>query len=118
MTAAISAGATAFCISFSGSACRFAGVSMITGTTTFTRTPDVLSSAASTSVSVITPALATAYAAAPGSATSPEREETLTMAPACMRRAAARQDHQAVPRFKSIMKVKSSGVESTTFPGR
>jgi hypothetical protein len=36
----------------------------------------------------------------------------------CMRRAAARQDHQVVPRFKSIMKVKSSGVESTTFPAR
>src|SRR2546430_5797140 len=43
----------------------------------------------------------------------------LTMPPpACMRRAAARHDHQADPRFKSIMKVKSSGVLSATLPPR
>src|SRR5207249_10362307 len=44
----------------------------------------------------------------------PEGEEEVR----CIRRAAARHDHQADPRFKSIMKLKSSGVLSATLPAR
>src|SRR5947209_10400048 len=91
---------------------------MMEGTTQLTRTPAAFSSAARTSVSLMTPAFAMAYAAAPGSATKADREETLTMPPAFMRRAAARHDHHADPRLRSIITEKSSGVVSATLPGR
>src|SRR5665213_3930712 len=97
ITAAIAAGGTARPRSRSVIHERFAAVSMTAGSTALTRTPSFFTSAASTCVSLRTPALATAYAAEPSPPSIADREPTLTMLPVprlLMRNDAARHDHQ------------------------
>jgi hypothetical protein len=121
MTSATSSGRAALAKAASFIHSRFVGVSMMFGMMALTRTRERPSSSASTSVSFTRAAFARQRKPLhPSAGYSGSRADIHDCTATCIHIhcAAARQDHQAVSRFRLIMKWNWSGGVSSTVPPR